>query len=174
MDLFKFQRPKKTNKGIIKYICAGILIGTIISFLVLAQVTNSKNTDLGKKTETVKKSLTAKTKSGKIKSPNVKSSRNSIKKKANSRMRQSNKQTGIKIRSDKKKGKVCSGSVKNVRKKNVKSDPKISNAESAGTFTGDLRDVPKTKPVRQQRPQKEAPKIIPKAIVRDPKIDPDN
>ena len=48
-----------------------------------------------------------------------------------------------------------------------------SMARGAGTFDGDLRRLPPTKPAVQERPKLREPKIKPKIYVKDKKINPE-
>lgn len=58
-------------------------------------------------------------------------------------------------------------------KKPVANDkPCVSEAKGAGAFIGDLRDLPKTKPVQQEQPKPGEPKTKPK-VYKDPTIKPD-
>ncbi len=45
-----------------------------------------------------------------------------------------------------------------------KEKPCISEAKGGGAFNGDLRDLPNTKPVQQENPNREPPKITPKVL----------
>lgn len=51
--------------------------------------------------------------------------------------------------------------------------PSQSEAKGAGTFNGDLRQLPRKKPVRQERPKLREPKIKPKIYVGNTKIEPE-
>jgi hypothetical protein len=50
--------------------------------------------------------------------------------------------------------------------------PAISEAKRAGTFDGDLRDLPQTKPIQRQQPKLEQPKIKPRVYVPKPAVKP--
>ena len=56
--------------------------------------------------------------------------------------------------------------------KNV-NQPSISEAKRGGTFDGDLRQLPQTKPIRQARPKLREPKVKPRIFVKDANIEPD-
>jgi hypothetical protein len=50
--------------------------------------------------------------------------------------------------------------------------PCVTAANRAGTFTGDLRDLPKTRPTKQKQPKPGEPKTKPK-VYKNPTIKPD-
>ena len=59
------------------------------------------------------------------------------------------------------------------KKTTADDQPSVSEANGAGTFDGDLRDLPRTAPIRKERPKREDPKIKPKVLVKDEIIKPD-
>lgn len=52
-------------------------------------------------------------------------------------------------------------------------EPVQFEAKGAGTFDGDLRQLPQTKPIRQERPKLRQPNIKPRIYVPPPTIKPD-
>ena len=53
------------------------------------------------------------------------------------------------------------------------SHPRVSEIQAAGTFNGDLRQLPPIKPQQQERPQRQAPPIKPRKLRRESLIKPD-
>jgi hypothetical protein len=60
---------------------------------------------------------------------------------------------------------VLSGGTKTVEQTN--NQPTVSEAKGAGTFNGDLRQIPRKKPVRQERPKLREPKVKPRIILKN-------
>ena len=55
---------------------------------------------------------------------------------------------------------------KHLKKKTTPDNqPQLSEAKRGGTFNGDLRDIPQTKPVQVERPKLEQPKTKPRVYV---------
>ncbi len=65
------------------------------------------------------------------------------------------------------------GEVNRTDEKNV-NQPSTSEAQRAGTFDGDLRQLPSGKPVRQARPKLRQPPVKPRVYVKDAEIKTDN
>ncbi len=150
-----------------KNICLLLLLSVIYIIPASAQVSISKKTVLNKNSKTVMKTSAVTGKKRK------KRTAKSVKGKTKTKMQNCNKQNTGKSNFVKKRS--SSKVIQNQHKETANSQPEESKANSAGSFNGDLRQIPPSEPIRKERPERKPPKIIPREINVTPKVtNPDN